>query len=46
MNGEHSDALFKISWTLTPNADTIIDAIFPDTPNTLLELAEQGNAQL
>mmetsp|Transcript_30669 Transcript_30669/g.5529 ORF Transcript_30669/g.5529 Transcript_30669/m.5529 type:complete len:128 (+) Transcript_30669:600-983(+) len=46
MDGEHSDVLFKMSWTLTPAASCIIDSILPWEPGTLLELAKYGNKAL
>eukprot|EP01104_Vermistella_antarctica_P000169 TRINITY_DN1018_c5_g1_i1.p1 TRINITY_DN1018_c5_g1~~TRINITY_DN1018_c5_g1_i1.p1 ORF type:complete len:372 (+),score=48.41 TRINITY_DN1018_c5_g1_i1:183-1298(+) len=38
--------LYKISWTLTPDAACIIDSILPGKPHTLLELADVANADL
>lgn len=39
-HGIYPGNLFKISWTLTPNADTIFESIIPGHPHTLLELAD------
>jgi len=38
--------LFKMSWTLTPNVETIINMIFPGNPRTLIELASLANPAL
>lgn len=46
MSGSYSKVLFKISWTLTPNADTVLASILPKTPNTLIELADSANTEL
>lgn len=43
MDGKHSSQLFKISWTLTPNSTTILAAILPWEPNTLVELSDLAN---
>jgi len=42
----NSDALFKISWTLTPQVDTILESELPDKPQTLLELANIADAEM
>jgi hypothetical protein len=41
-----SSALYKLSWTLTPQASTIIDSILPKKPKSLRELADIGNSGL
>ena len=45
-DGYKKDALFKISWTLTPNGDTILDMLKPHDPHSLLELADIADAQM
>lgn len=39
-------ALYKLSWTLTPQVSTIADSILPNKPKSLRELAEIGNRGL
>lgn len=34
------DALYKISWTLTPNADAILKGFVPGNPDSLIKLAD------
>lgn len=46
MSGSYSSVLYKISWTLTPNANTILSSIFPGKPKSLISLADTANAQL
>lgn len=41
-----SASLFKISWTLTANAKTILDSGLLDHPSTLLRLADIANVDL
>jgi hypothetical protein len=38
--------LFKMSWTLTPNGDTVAEMVLPGKPKTLLELADIADADL
>jgi len=38
--------MYKMSWTLTPNATAIIAGLDPNKPHSLLELAAIANAQL
>lgn len=39
--------MFQISWTLTPQADTIIGSVLnPKAPQSLIELADSGNGLL
>ena len=45
-NETNSNALFKISWTLTPNGDTILNTLVPGKPHNLLELAEIADKQM
>jgi len=45
-HGIYKNQLFKMSWTLTPNADTILEMLFPGFPYTLLELADIANNDL
>ena len=45
-NETNSNALFKISWTLTPNVDTILGTLNPERPHTLLELADIADIQM
>jgi hypothetical protein len=46
MSGSYSNILFKISWTLTTDADTVLSSILPGTPNNLIELADTANTEL
>ncbi|CAF1629367.1 unnamed protein product [Adineta ricciae] len=39
-------ALFKLSWTLTPQVSTIVDSILPHKPKSLKNLADIGNSGL
>ncbi|CAG9317684.1 unnamed protein product [Blepharisma stoltei] len=39
-----NNELFKVSWTLTPNGETVLDSILRWKPHTLLELAEEANS--
>ena len=45
-NGTNPNALFKISWTLTPDGDTILGMLVPGKPYSLLELADIADAQM
>jgi len=45
-HGIYPNQLYKISWTLTPNEDTILEMLLPDTPKTVIELADIGNKDL
>ena len=39
-------ALYKVSWTLTPQDSTIEDSFLPGHPSTLYELAQEADTQL
>jgi hypothetical protein len=39
-------ALYKVSWTLTPQDSTIEDSFLPGHPSTLYQLAQEANTQL
>lgn len=41
-----TNALYKLSWTLTPQVSTIIDSIIPGRPKSLKTLADIGNSGL
>ncbi|CAF2836616.1 unnamed protein product [Rotaria sp. Silwood2] len=41
-----SSALYKLSWTLTPQVSTIIDSTLPHKPKSLKNLADIGNSGL
>lgn len=41
-----TNALYKLSWTLTPQASTIVDSILPNRPKSLKQLADIGNSGL
>eukprot|EP01139_Manchomonas_bermudensis_P011044 Amastigsp_a341895_43.p1 type:complete len:334 gc:universal Amastigsp_a341895_43:95-1096(+) len=41
-----SSQLYKISWTLTPNAATVLGTLLPNQPKSLLELAQIANVAL
>jgi len=45
-HGIYPGQLYKMSWTLTPNAETIIEMILPDFPHTVIELADIANTDL
>merc|ERR1712154_559113 len=45
-NQTNKNALFKISWTLTPNGHSILDTLVPRKPHNLLELADIANARM
>jgi len=46
-NASHSpNSLYKVSYTLTPNADTILDSLIPGQPTSLEDLAKIGNKQM
>jgi len=44
--GKFPKQLFKISWTLTPNAVTILSSLDPGRPRSLIELADKANVLL
>jgi hypothetical protein len=46
MQGTWPNELFKISWTLTANSDTITSSVLPWNPHTLLMLADNANKAL
>ena len=46
MNGTWPGTLFKISWTLTANAETVTDTVIPFKPHSLIQLADSGNKVL
>lgn len=46
ISGKHAGKLYKISWTLTPDTDTVLRSILPDTPNSLKEMADDCNDNL
>lgn len=46
MNSTWPGTLFKISWTLTPDTDTVLESVLPWKPNTLLKLANNANKAL
>lgn len=41
-----TNALYKLSWTLTPQVSTIVDSVLPDRPKSLKSLADIGNSGL
>lgn len=41
-----ADALYKLSWTLTPQVSTIVDSVLPGKPKSLRSLADIGNSGL
>eukprot|EP01098_Paradermamoeba_levis_P012428 TRINITY_DN5440_c0_g1_i3.p1 TRINITY_DN5440_c0_g1~~TRINITY_DN5440_c0_g1_i3.p1 ORF type:complete len:166 (-),score=41.82 TRINITY_DN5440_c0_g1_i3:77-574(-) len=41
--GKFPGQLFKISWTLTPAANVIVESILPGHPHSLQELADTAN---
>jgi hypothetical protein len=41
-----TSALYKLSWTLTPQVSTIFDSLLPDKPKSLKSLADIGNSGL
>ncbi|CAG9315127.1 unnamed protein product [Blepharisma stoltei] len=43
MSSTWPNQIFKVSWTLTPNAQTILDSIKFLKPHTLIQLADLGN---
>ena len=45
-NGTNNNALFKISWTLTPNGDTILRSVDVGEPHDLIQLADTANEQM
>eukprot|EP01123_Difflugia_compressa_P015448 TRINITY_DN8676_c0_g1_i1.p1 TRINITY_DN8676_c0_g1~~TRINITY_DN8676_c0_g1_i1.p1 ORF type:complete len:331 (+),score=35.83 TRINITY_DN8676_c0_g1_i1:80-1072(+) len=45
-HGNYTGQLYKISWTLTPDADTILESLLPDTSKTLIDLANVANNDL
>lgn len=45
-NRTYPGQLFKMSWTLTPNEDTVLRMLLPDHPKTLIELADTASKAL
>ena len=45
-NQTQNKSLFKLAWTLTPNAKTILSSVKPNEPKTLIELAQIANVQI
>jgi len=45
-NGDLPNTLYALFWTLTPDAQSILESILPDHPKTLLELAAIANQDL
>ena len=45
-NETNPNALFKISWTLTPQTDTVLKMELPDHPHNLIELAQIANKEM
>jgi hypothetical protein len=41
-----TSALYKLSWTLTPQVATIFDSLLPNKPKSLKNLADIGNSGL
>jgi hypothetical protein len=41
-----ASALYKLSWTLTPQVSTIFDSVLPNKPKSLKNLADIGNSGL
>ena len=41
-----TSALYKLSWTLTPQVSTIVDSVLPNKPKSLKNLADIGNSGL
>ena len=41
-----TSALYKLSWTLTPQVSTIFDSLLPHKPKSLKSLADIGNSGL
>ena len=41
-----TSALYKLSWTLTPQVSTVVDSIVPGKPKSLMNLADIGNSGL
>ena len=41
-----ANALYKLSWTLTPQVSTIVDSVLPGKPKSLRSLADIGNSGL
>lgn len=41
-----TNALYKLSWTLTPQVSTIVDSVLPSKPKSLRQLADIGNRGL
>lgn len=46
MNSTWPGQLFKLSWTLTPAADVIMEGVLIDHPHSLMELADVANPHL
>ena len=45
-NSTWPNQLFKLSWTLTPAADVILESVLIDHPHSLLDLADVANPHL
>jgi hypothetical protein len=41
-----TSALYKLSWTLTPQVSTVVDSVLPNRPKSLKNLADIGNGGL
>jgi hypothetical protein len=46
MKGTWPETLFKVSWTLTANTDTVLESVLPWKSHTLLQLANHANKAL
>ena len=46
MNSTWPQQLFKVSWTLTPNATAVEETVIPFKPHSLIELANTANKAL
>jgi hypothetical protein len=46
MNSTWPGQLFKVSWTLTADSQTILDSVLPWKPHTLIQLADIANPAL
>lgn len=46
MSQDWPGQLFQISWTLTPDTNTVLDTVIPWKPHTLIQLADYGNIAL
>jgi len=45
-HGIYPNQLYKISWTLTPDSDTILQSLLPWEPRTLIDLANTANTAM